>query len=98
MRALPPPSRVIRFSPSMTVSRPVGTLIVFETAIVAGAAPQLNFTTLLDCTAAFRAASVQLAGLPSPTVAAAPEVSAAATEGVHVPAVGAGAGEGAGGA
>src|SRR5436190_7268213 len=86
MRALPPPSRMTRFSPSMTVSRVGGTSIVREIAIVAGAGPQLNLTTPLDWTAARRASSVQLAALPSPTVAAMPDVSAAATAGTHTPA------------
>src|SRR6478735_8713710 len=70
----------------MTVSRVVGTSIVREIAIVAGAGPQLNLTTPFASTAARKAASVQLAALPSPTVAAVPDVSAAATGGVHTPA------------
>ena len=69
----------------MTVSRPVGTSIVLEIAIVAGAGPQLNLTTPFAWTAARRAASVQLAALPSPTVAAVPDVSDAPTGGVQTP-------------
>src|SRR5687768_5112449 len=96
MRVAPPPSRVTLPPPSITVLRSVGTAIGDVTRTVTGSAPQLNVTISRLATAARNAASVQLPGVPSPTLGEADAVSSATTGGVQTPATGAGEGAGAG--
>src|SRR5262249_40776620 len=86
------PSSVTWLPPSMTMLRSVGRSIVIEMPMVAGAVPQLKVTTALDATAARSAASVQLWGVPSPTLGAMPAVRVAAGGGVRTCAVVEGAG------
>src|SRR5262245_9469781 len=82
MRVLPPPSSVTLFPPSITVSA----LMAFSdvTVMVTGAAPQSNVITPPFASAASRAASVQLPGVPSPTTAFGADVSAAWMGSGHV--------------
>ena len=86
MRVRRPPSRAIFPPPSITVLRCAGTSIGAAIAIVTGSAPQSNRTTSWLAIAVRRAASVQLPGVPSPTLGALPEVSTAVTGGVQTPA------------
>jgi hypothetical protein len=73
----PPPSRVIRFPPSMTVSLSVRSLRVEVTWTVAGALPQLNVMTPPLATADCNAVNVQLAAVPVPMTVVGLEVLAA---------------------
>ena len=76
MRELPPPLSVTRPLPSSTVS--FVNVIGAVTVIVIGAAPQLNTIVPPPVAACCSAAAVQLAGVPSPTVAVGAETSASA--------------------
>src|SRR5262245_22703672 len=67
MRRLPPPDRVTRPPPSMTVCGWVlTTFAVAVSTMVTGAGPQLNVITPPALTAATNAADVQPAGVPWP--------------------------------
>ena len=87
MRVRRPPSSVTLPPPSMTTLRRAGTSICALTAMVTGSAPQLNVTTSWFAIAARSADSVQLAGVPSPTLGATSAVSTAVTGGEQTPAV-----------
>ncbi|WP_329264877.1 hypothetical protein OG223_52110 [Streptomyces sp. NBC_01478] len=79
MRDVPPPSRVMFPPPSMLVS----CVMVLKLVIgMVAAPPQLNVTVPPAASAAVSAASVQLAGVPVPTVAVAARASTAASPSV----------------
>ena len=68
----PPPSSVTRFPPSITVSRVIDLVELRMSRY--GAGPQLKVTTPPAAMAPSKALSVQLAGVPSPTTLALPNV------------------------
>jgi len=74
---VPPPSRVMRFPPSMTVSLSVWRFSVEVTRMVAGALPHLNVMMPALATADCSALNVQLAAVPVPTTVVGLEVLAA---------------------
>src|SRR5665647_2956460 len=76
MREVPPPLSVTRPPPSSTVS--LVNVIGAVTVIVAGALPHANTMVPPAFAACWSAAAVQLAGVPSPTVAVGEDVSASA--------------------
>src|SRR5438874_10287530 len=67
MRTAPAPSSVTVLTPSITVSRSVGSEIVAVMVMVAGAAPQLNVTIPPAASAVASAAAVHESAAPSPT-------------------------------
>lgn len=90
MRVVLPPLRVTLPAPSSTVS-----LLIFNgvvTVIVCGSGPQLKTIVPPDARAVVRAASLQLAGVPSPTVWSGEDVSTSWAGTSQVPAGGGGGG------
>src|SRR5688500_15759428 len=83
IRVVPRPSSVTLWPPSMTMLRLTGTSIVVAIGMVTGSAPQLKVTTECEAMAARRAASVQLCGVPLPTLGALPVVGAGVTGAVQ---------------